>query len=160
MPAVEIVYTNPTLEDLPDDRCKTAYQFWLAARAGADLPPPEAIDVLMIPRSILPQVSIYDVEEGEKHFRFRFVGPAVAGAIGFDPTGTYFDDVPGSSALIGRLLDCVEARQPYFYQGPLFWRNVEIPAYRTLVMPFAKRGAPVALVMTFSESYRSPGAQA
>ena len=159
MSAAEIVYINPTLADLPDGRCKTAFRFWLSAHGAGDLPAPEAIDVLIIPKSIVANASIYDVEDvgdGEKRFRFRFLGTAILGAIGFDPTGTYFDDVAGTGPLVGRLLECVNTRRPYFYQGPLFWRNIQIPVYRSLGLPFAKLDAPVTMVMAFAESYRSP----
>ncbi|MFZ1992089.1 MAG: PAS domain-containing protein [Alphaproteobacteria bacterium] len=151
MSAAEILYTNPTLESLPNDRCRSAFQFWLDARGEAELPSPAAIDPSRLPPAILPNISVYGVEDGEKRFRFRLVGRAIVQGIGLDPTGTYFEDAPGSGPLIARFSECIESRRPYFYRGPLFWKNNEIATYRSLVMPFAEPGGPVTRLMTYSE---------
>jgi len=151
MSAAEVLYTNPTLESLPNDRCRAAFQFWLSARGRAELPSPTAIDPSRLPPSLLPNLSVYGVEEGEKRFRFRLVGRAIVEGIGHDPTGEYFEDVPNAGSLVGRFVECAESRRPYFYGGPLFWKNNEIVTYRSLVMPFAMPSGPVTRLMTYSE---------
>lgn len=83
----------------PDLNCKSALvqaalNHWRAIRMSRKMPAPKDLDVLDIPRKVLPHVILLDIEhKPTKRFRWRLIGTAVTNFLQRDLTGGYWDEL-------------------------------------------------------------------
>jgi hypothetical protein len=75
--------------------------YWLQKSAGRQGPARRDIDMLDMPRSVLPHVLLADVEPSTHRMKFRLVGTHAAQMYNFDFTGRYLDELK----LPGGLMD-------------------------------------------------------
>ncbi|WPZ36279.1 PAS domain-containing protein [Thalassobaculum sp. OXR-137] len=139
---------DPTL--LRDRHQRAMFEYWLAARDGADLPLPSRIDPVELPRGCLPYIMVKEHEPGTGRYRTRLTGTAFRDASGFDGTNLYSDEILGNAGTLERFNWAVANRQPYWYQGPLSFSVFDYKKFSALVLPFADPGQPVTrLVAVF-----------
>jgi len=77
---------------LDDPLLREIYAYWRERRAERRMPARRQIDPTDMPR-LLPHLVISEQLDGGARFRYRLAGTAVAGAVGFNPTGRCIDEV-------------------------------------------------------------------
>jgi hypothetical protein len=80
--------------DCQDVEIQRALDYWRAIRGLRTAPNVEDLDVLQIPRSVLPLISLVDIEyDPEPRFRWRLIGTAITTVLQRDMTGRYWDEI-------------------------------------------------------------------
>ena len=133
---------DPTL--LTNTHQRAVFEYWLASRAGTELPPPSRIDPVALPRGSLPFIIVKECEADTGRYRTRLTGTAFRDAAGFDGTNLYSDQIVGNSGTMERFDWAVANRQPYWYQGPQSFSAFDFRLFSALVVPFADPGGPVS----------------
>ena len=73
---------------------RAALGYWRGILASRAMPAPEDLDPLLIPRNVLPHVTLLDIEyEPRKRFRWRLIGTAITELLHRDLTGRYWDEI-------------------------------------------------------------------
>jgi hypothetical protein len=87
--------------------------YWNSRRGGHKMPAASDIDTLEIP-DLLPYLSLIDIIETPRRFRYRVIGTGVVDYVGRDLTGCIVDDsVFGSAALqVIQFFERVAAGEP------------------------------------------------
>ena len=67
--------------------------YWNALRKGADIPRFIDFNINHVPARALPFMSLMQVEERPRRFRYRLAGTSVVAAYGKDLTGVYLDEL-------------------------------------------------------------------
>jgi hypothetical protein len=145
---VTIALPGDCLDDLHDPRLKRLYGYWRERRAGAEMPPREAIDPLDF-RYILGYVTLVDVERTPRRYRFRLDGSILAMLSGMDYTGKYLDELgmPDYCAFIAASYDrVVDAKRPYAYrkEGAFDKKSFD---EETLILPLGRDGKVFSLMV-------------
>ena len=73
------LHTSPVMLDM--------YDHWAGLRRGGAIPMRAALDPVDLPRMMLPNLALVDVEAEPLDFRYRLVGTALVEWFGHDPTG-------------------------------------------------------------------------
>ena len=72
---------------------RAALEYWRSILSSRAMPAPEDLDPLLIPRNVLPHVTLLDIEyEPRKRFRWRLIGTAITELLNRDLTGRYWDE--------------------------------------------------------------------
>jgi hypothetical protein len=109
--------TVPTLE-LNDGRLQRLFAYWVEKRGDRLFPAKAAIDPVEFPY-ILGYVTLVDVEQEPRRYRFRLDGSILVELSGTDYTGRYLDELPGEEyvAFIKATYDrVVDSGEPYRYR--------------------------------------------
>jgi hypothetical protein len=148
---------------LPDDcdpMVRTVAEYW------ADLPPtPLGIprrsdfDPVSLPPRVLPHIWMVDLDREPDRFRFRLCGSHLVRALGFDPTGRYYDEVfpdfaaTETFAALARVRDTAEGS---WRSGDpnLVFPNHDIRVLERAFLPLTGDGRRVDIVLAVSV-YRS-----
>lgn len=130
-------------EDLPVDHMRAAYDYWLAARGAAVVPPVSALDPMLLPRGSLPYLSVLEVEQAPFRLRSRLTGTALVDHLGINQTGHYLDEIPGIARQLARMEWCVHAQQPYLAEDKLTFAPKDYKRYHVLILPFGDPGRGV-----------------
>lgn len=107
----------PGLE-LDDDRLRRLFAYWLDKRGDRQFPAKAAIDPVEFPY-ILGYVTLVDVEQSPRRYRFRLDGSILVELSGMDYTGRYLDELPGAEyvAFIKETYDrVVDSGEPHRYR--------------------------------------------
>jgi hypothetical protein len=107
----------PDLE-LDDDRLRRLFAYWLEKRGDRLFPTKSEIDPVEFPY-ILGYVTLVDVEQDPRRYRFRLDGSILAALSGMDYTGRYLDELPGEQyvAFVKETYDrVVDSSEPYRYR--------------------------------------------
>lgn len=148
---------DPTL--LSDRQQRAVFEYWLSVRTTADdLPTPDRIDPLDLPRGSLPVIMVKEHEIDSGRYRTRLAGTEFRQASGFDGTNVYSDQLTGNAGTIDRFDWAVANRQPYWYQGSLAFGANDLKQFSVLVLPFAEPDRPVSRLMCVFDFNPDPGA--
>lgn len=128
--------TDFTRESLIEEYARGLFDYWLAARGTARMPPVCAIDATRMPRECLPYISVLEVEHGPLRLRSRLSGTALVEQLGINQTGRYLDEIPGMAAQIARMEWCVRKQQPYVAEDGITFAPNDFKRYQILVLPF------------------------
>lgn len=129
-------------DDLPDRKLKALHAIWLSKHEGRRLPRREDFDPVDLPPTLLPWMTIFDVE-GER-FRIRLVGTGIVEALGQDTTGRYLDELPNTDMLHARARWAVENARPFYVPDlTMVWDDDRWGRYSVLCAPLASDGAHV-----------------
>lgn len=126
------------VEDVEDPLLAEVFLYWHSLAAGRPMPPAHEVDPLDLPRRALGYLFLVDVERGRSgdlRFRVRLAGTHAVEQAGFDPTGRYGEEVPGSEPVAARFTQAVKRGRPYVAEVPLTWSNRNYKRYVTLVCP-------------------------
>lgn len=136
------------VEDIGHPLLAEVFTYWRTLAAGRSMPLARDVDPIDIPRQALGYVFLLDVERHEAglRFRVRLAGSQAVEQAGFDPTGRYGEDVPGSEPVAARLTRAVESRRAYVADVPLTWSSRNYKRYLTLVCPLAAGDVPEGTV--------------
>ncbi|MFV3131027.1 PAS domain-containing protein [Niveispirillum sp. KHB5.9] len=129
------------------------------ANGGTVLPTRRQMDPCAFPRSILPNMFIYE-RDGDRRLRCRLSGTRMRELFGVDGTGLYLDQmmvpasVPGRNALFH---DSLDNRMPMFYRGYLVPAGRGWRGFNRLLLPVSvEPGAPPAQVMGMVRVFDPP----
>jgi len=143
------------IDDLPCEHLREIYQYWLKIKgprhmpARADIKPKEIV-------SLLPHLSMIDVEHDPVRFRFRLVGTETVRAMGMDVTGMYTDMNPATEKLNKRYKWMLKNKQPYLYKSKLSWTERDFLDYYALAMPLSDNGEDINIIL-YGMHYTFPG---
>lgn len=126
---------------------RAVFEYWLAVREGADMPPPSRIDPVELPRGSLPSIVVKEYEPDTGRYRTRLAGTAFRDATGFDGTNGYSDQISGNTGTVERFGWAVANRKPYWYQGPLAFAANDFKQFSALILPFSEPGQPVSRLL-------------
>jgi hypothetical protein len=132
---------------LSDSNQRALFEYWLKFCNVPDIPSPDRIDALAFPRRALPFLVVEEFEPDTRRFRTRLAGTAYRDAVGYESTNRRTDETPGAAEASARLAWTVEARQPYWYQGPFTFSARPWTTFSVLGLPFAHPGEPVSRVL-------------
>ena len=126
------------VEEVEDPLLAEVFVYWHRLAAGRPMPLAQEVDPLDIPRRALGYLFLVDVEpgrSGDLRFRVRLAGTHAVEQAGYDPTGRYGEEVPGSEPVAARLTQAVKRGRPYIAEVPLTWSNRNYKRYVALVCP-------------------------
>lgn len=135
-------------DQLPDGELKHLHAIWEAGHGGASLPSREHFDPVIIPVTLLPWITIFDVESAPSRFRVRIVGTGIVEAIGMDATGKYLDEMPGAENVQTRAAWALENRKAYYVGDlPLTWVHEQYKHYSVIGLPLATNGHDIDMLL-------------
>ncbi len=130
------------------------YDFWLSKCRGGRLPGRRDMDMVEIPRAMLPLMMMLDVEKkagaAGRRFRYRLIGTQIAQYAGRDFTGHYLDEViPPERAveLVASINATIDTRLPNTLASPYAFPNRDFNHVRRLFLPLATDGTQVDIVI-------------
>ena len=86
---------------------------WDKARNGRTMPARSDFDPLSLPRDLLANMFLLEVQHQPRRFQFRLMGTAVAEMLGEDWTGKYLDELPKANRqVINQYEETVEKQAP------------------------------------------------
>ncbi len=140
---------SPVPEDLPTEDFRWLMAFWNDLRGSRDMPArSDFTPAQLVP--YLPRIVLTDVEHEPLRFRARLVGTGIVADSGTDPTGRYYEDLPGSEDVVRRHAWVVANRKPYFaHDIPLVWASNKFNTYSVLVMPLSADGDSIDMMLSY-----------
>lgn len=119
--------------------------------AGAP-PAVSELSPFVIPRQLLPNTALIDVEREPRRFQIRLMGTALADHFGGDATGRHIDELfaPSAYDFIGRQLnEAVDRATPHFAGRVFLTRDGKEMSFSRLVLPLTDTpGQVVRLIST------------
>ncbi|WP_321389819.1 PAS domain-containing protein [Emcibacter sp.] len=134
------------VSDIPPQELQELFLLWQNIRGDKSMPCRKDFRPAAVP-SLLPNVSLVDVENDPRRYRFRLVGTATVKAMGRDVTGQYMDQIPGMMTMKERYDWLVENKTPYLYKGQLVWSEKSFLDYYAIGLPFSEDDSTVNLIM-------------
>jgi hypothetical protein len=140
--------------DAVEPEFATLYDYWRGKCRGGRLPARRDIDPLDLPRSMLPNMLLLDVEHGgaAPRFRVRLAGTGFVSLYGFEVTGRYFDELAPPTAiapLMEALHAIVATREPRYLASPLTAPNKNFRWIKRFALPLAEDGDTVDMVIAW-----------
>ena len=133
-------------DDIQPVELKELLLLWQTIKGDKVMPNRKDFNPAGAPR-LLPHISLVDVENDPRRYRFRLVGTATVKAMGRDVTGKYMDEIPGMLVMKERYDWLLEHKIPYLYKGQLVWSEKNFLDYFALGLPFSDDGHTVNLIM-------------
>ena len=137
----------PDLE-LDDDRLRRLFAYWLEKRGERTFPTKSEIDPVEFPY-ILGYVTLVDVEQNPRRYRFRLDGSILAALSGTDYTGRYLDELPGPEyvAFITETYDrVVDSGEPFRYRKHELL-DLQLFSEETLILPIGDAPPKVDMLL-------------
>lgn len=137
----------PGLE-LDDDRLRRLFAYWLEKRGDRPFPTKTAIDPVEFPY-ILGYVTLVDVEQAPRRYRFRLDGSILVELSGMDYTGRYLDELPGAEyvAFIKETYDrVVDSGEPHRYRKNGLFDQQHF-SEETIILPIGDTPAAVDMLV-------------
>ena len=138
-----------------DERLAAFYRYWRGRCGERRMPRRADIDPIDMPPHLLPNVFLTDVVDGGARFRYRLVGTAIVGTLGWDPTGGYVDEInqnaPYRDYITGLYRRVVGDRVPVFSMSQYPRPNHPDRGYHAtqrLMCPLSSDGATVDILFT------------
>ena len=124
--------------------------YWLGKCAGRGMPGRGDIDPVEIRPKVLPSLSLMEVGDRPRSYRFRLAGTAYRDALGCDPTGYRLDQLPFTRAAAGWQSACdraVAARRPIVEVVRFVrWDGVAFDIH-SLKLPLSEDGETVSMIL-------------
>jgi hypothetical protein len=112
------------------------YRYWRRLAGNRQMPETVEVDPVQIPRHVLPNICVVDVQPDDR-FRYRVAGTRLVEGCGVEITGKYADEMVGSDGVEQRYRRAVRSRKPYHCIGPLTWSPLSYKHYETVVCPLS-----------------------
>lgn len=127
------------------------HAYWRGKVTQDRLPGRAALDPLEIPRDLLQDLVLLDVEDGPpRRYRFRLFGSGAVVMAGRELTGKYYQDIvePSGWPEIAAVLDrAVDGRRPGFLLGHTRMPTSSTQLYGRLALPLASDGHRVDMLL-------------
>lgn len=144
-----------------DGRLRQLHDYWRSIAPGEDqLPGRQHFDPLDIP-ALLPWIWLLDVHRDPLRFRYRVTGTEHRRVSGRDATGYWMDELhPNFTSFdsFPEFVAAVERRQIRYRRGrPVFALNSEVSETERLMLPLARNGRDVDMLLAITVYHRQPG---
>lgn len=137
-----------TAEDIPWDGGRRTFALWLSKQHKDELPARADFTPQELSLDVLPTIMLVDVHSLPSGFTVRLAGTAIANMMGRDPTGMAVSDLRGGDKLAARFSSLVMHGRPYLALSlPTPWQHEEYPTYDVLVLPLARNGKSIDMLM-------------
>jgi len=123
--------------------------YWESLRRGRELPTRSDI-VFEDLRPWIGQISLVDVVDRPRRFRWRLVGTRIAERMGRDSTGLWFDEVYRDRILDGYIENyslTVDRREPVWFSGDLEFVGREFIGFEMVQAPLGGAAGSVAMIV-------------
>jgi hypothetical protein len=129
------------------------YAYWQARRGAKRFPAREDIDPVDF-KFALGRVSLVDVLEDPRRYRYRLVSTSITKHLGYEMTGKYSDEIPEKE-----LRDYVERlyAKTVTVAAPIYEKEKAILdgrlwEYEALMLPLSSDGSRINMIMAFRET--------
>ena len=122
--------------------------YWEARRGERAIPSRADMDPVELPRPLLPNLFLVDVEEGPRRFRYRLVGTELTGVMRRELTGRYIDEMPFlfRKFALPAYAEVMERAAPTYREInaiEALWRI----RYKRLLLPLSEDGARINMIL-------------
>lgn len=148
----DLTHTSLDVSFDPDLDCqgievRMALDHWRGICGARAMPTPRELDVLHIPRRVLPHVSLLDIEYApERRFRWRLIGTAITSVLERDVTGRYWDEIYDDAVFVPwvNTVDRVlESRAPMRFTAKAHVAGKDIYGAEHIYLPMSSDGERV-----------------
>jgi hypothetical protein len=135
------------------------YDYWRAIHPSGALPGRQHFDPSALP-DLLPGIWLLDVYRDPFRLKYRLAGSEIVAAIGREVTGMWIEEahphVGYDQPALQRYLHVVLAKRPSWRTGtPNFWSHRNFSRIENLLLPLAKDGETVDMIMAYTILYRT-----
>ncbi len=149
---------NFDVDDISNDILRDIYQYWIVMKGDSSMPSRADLNPCDIV-SLLPYVSLIDVEHQTQRYRMRLVGTEIVRAFDKDITGKYLDELPKMEHYLkARYEWIVREKQPYFITDELHWSSKSFLNFCSVGMPLSNDGRDVHMIL-FGTYFEAPDDQ-
>jgi len=133
--------------------------YWRSIHPPTGLPGRQHVDVLDIPKALLPRIWLLDVQAAPFRLRYRLAGTEIVRAIGREVTGQWLDDahphLKGDPQYLARYRGVVTTRAPSRRRGrATLWTHQDYREIENILLPLARDSATVDMIMVLTVLYR------
>lgn len=138
--AMALEIGHPALRDL--------YRHWEARRGGRAMPARADMDPVELPRKLLPNLFLVDVEDSPRRFRYRLVGTELTAVMRRELAGEYIDEMPFlfRKFALPAYAEVMKRAAPTYREInaiEALWRI----RYRRLLLPLADDGLRINMIL-------------
>jgi hypothetical protein len=133
---------------IADARLRRLHDYWTAKRGARRMPSRDDIDPVDF-AYILGQVTLVDVHENPRRYRWRLVGTWWLEKFGVEGTGMWADEwpFPDQRAAVLRAYDLVaSAGHPLVFDRSV-WLDGRLLVVETLFLPLSENGEDVSMIV-------------
>lgn len=129
------------------------HAYWAAKIVDGRLPGRAQIDPLELPRDLLPDTALLEIEgdsDATRRFRIRLFGSNLIAMTGYDVTGRYYDEVvhPIAYEVLRRFgNDMIRQRRAGYLEGPSATEGRGYLWFGRLLLPLASDGINVDMIL-------------
>lgn len=149
-----IELTHHFTRDLDDvaqfDGLARLLAWWRSAGAPPDV---AVFSPLVVPRELLPDATLFDIEAVPRRYRVRLMGTAMADHFGLDATGRYLDELfaPAAYEVVRSGFDVsVDTAQPHFAGRIYNTAQGKELSFSRLALPFADAQGRIVRLLSAS----------
>jgi hypothetical protein len=146
--------------DTGDETLRRLYRYWTERRGAKPYPARSDIDPLEFGYA-LGHVSLVDVLENPRRFRYRLVSTSLTARLGYEMTGKFVDEIPSKEmrAYTTRLYAVAMQRR-----APLHLRDEAMLdgrrwSHEALILPLSADGRSVNMLMIYRTTERPVASQ-
>jgi len=143
-------------------RIARLYRYWLSIHPPAGgVPGRQHFDPVDVPE-LLPGIWLLDVQHRPFRLRYRLVGTGIVEAVGREVTGQWLDQahphLRNDATFFERYRRAAEQKRPEWRKGkPRIWAHRDFGEIENLLLPLARDGATVDILLAFTVLYRPDG---
>jgi len=135
------------------------HDYWRSIHPPVGLPGRQHVDVLDIPRELLPRIWLLDIQPEPFRLRYRLAGTEIVRAIGREVTGQWLDDahphLKNEPDYLARYREVLASRTPSWRRGrAVLWTHQDYREIENILLPLARDGASVDMIMVLTVLYR------
>jgi hypothetical protein len=143
-----------------NDAVKRLYAYWVARRGAKPFPSRDDIDPVDFD-FVLGRVSLVEVLDDPRRYRYRLVGTTVTDNLGYEMTGKFLDQLPESEmrAYLEQLYGKVVAQRAPVYEREHVALDGRLWKSETIALPLSSDGRAVNLLMIYRATDRPKPAE-
>ena len=123
--------------ELPQGPLLDLYDYWTGLRKSDALPVWDDIQLADM-GTLVPQITVFDIDLKKRDAYIRFVGTKIIESQGGDTTGARLSEMDNMTRVLDRCLAVAETHDPYFIADqPIVWTHKNFKTYSTLGLPLA-----------------------
>ncbi len=139
-------------ERLPEGPVRSAFIYWQELVDRDPYPSRDKLDPTDIPE-LLPSICLVDVEHDPARFKVRLIGDKIKDGMGFNPTGSYVDEVAGTEDVFERFKSVVETGRGYWHDTRLRFGPKDYKRYSVVCLPLFDAERRVNMLLVAAHIY-------
>jgi hypothetical protein len=142
-------------------KVRRLYDYWASLHPERGLPGRQHLDPTAIPQ-LLSNLLLLDVQHEPYRLKYRLVGTRIVARLGHEVTGRWLDEIHpqwhDEPEHFEGLRQVVEEQMPVWRRGPpLIRKDSQVAEVEQLVLPLARNGETVDILLAISIGYRIDG---